>query len=250
MSSERQLLESESRWWGEHLHRYNEAIKQVKPNDTLLDIACGTGFGTAMLADASAGKVIGGDIAKEAIEECRSSWVKSNMTFQVMDGTQLPFPDNFFDTIVSFETIEHTTQYPKMLDEFYRTLKPGGQLILSTPNAAITSPDGKIGNPFHTQEFKLDELKKLLADTFTSTIVSGQRYSRYDKKPFKMIFGKFFEMAFLSIGVRKLPYPLRNGIMKTLFGYTLYPAPEDFVLENNEEVINKSCPVLFAVCKK
>jgi ubiquinone/menaquinone biosynthesis C-methylase UbiE len=250
MSSERQLLESEGRWWGEHQHRYDEAIKLIKPADTILDIACGTGFGTAALAAATTGKVIGGDIAPEAVAECKGNWQKVNLDFQVMDGTALSFPDNHFDAIVSFETIEHTTAYAAMLKEFARTLKPGGQLILSTPNAAITSPDGKIGNPYHTQEFRFAELKTILEGIFNSTSVFGQRNRRYDKRSFKMSMGKFFESLFLSIGIRKLPYSFRNRIMKALFGYTLYPVPGDFVLETMERVITPQCPVLFAVCKK
>ncbi|MBL7749206.1 MAG: class I SAM-dependent methyltransferase [Chitinophagaceae bacterium] len=250
MSSERQLLESEGRWWGEHQHRYNEAIKRLKPGDIVLDIACGTGFGTAALAAATSGKVIGGDISEEAITECKENWVKANLDFQAMDGTALPFDDNHFDVIVSFETIEHTTSYPAMLKEFARTLKPGGQLILSTPNAAITSPDGKIGNPYHTQEFRYAELKKILEGVFSEASLLGQRNKRYDKRSFKMLTGKLFESLFLSMGIRKLPYSFRNSIMKSLFGYTLYPVPDDFILEASEEVITPTCPVLFAICKK
>jgi ubiquinone/menaquinone biosynthesis C-methylase UbiE len=250
MSSERQLLESEGRWWGEHKHRYNEAIKLVTNQDTILDIACGTGFGTADLAGATTGTVTGGDIAPEAVAECNASWKKENLVFMTMDGTALPFADNHFDKIVSFETIEHTTKYMEMLREFYRTLKPGGLLILSTPNAAITSPDGKIGNPYHTQEFRYAQLKTILQSVFNMVSLSGQRNRRYDKKGFKMKMGRMFETIFLGFGVRKLPYSFRNRIMKSCVGYTLYPVPGDFLLENDETVITKSCPVLFAVCKK
>lgn len=250
MSSERQLLESEGRWWGEHQHRYNEAIKLLNANDTILDIACGTGFGTAALAAETSGQVTGGDIAEEAVKECNDNWNKVNLDFRVMDGTALPYADNHFDKIVSFETIEHTTSYKEMLKEFYRTLKPGGLLILSTPNAAITSPDGKIGNPYHTQEFRYAELNDILRGIFTTVSLSGQRYCRYDKKSFKMKMGRLFETLFLSIGIRKLPYSFRNKVMKSFFGYTLYPAPGDFLLEKEEPVITKRCPVLFAVCKK
>lgn len=250
MSSERQLLESEGRWWGEHKHRYDEAIRLVSKQDRILDIACGTGFGTADLAGATTGIVTGGDIAEDAVAECNANWKKENLEFKTMDGTALPFPDNHFDKIVSFETIEHTTRYREMLREFYRTLKPGGMLILSTPNAAITSPDGKIGNPYHTQEFRYTELNSVLLEVFPGVSLSGQRYSRYDKKSFKMTMGRIFERLFLSIGIRKLPYRFRNRIMRALFGYTLYPVPADFLLEREEAVIAKSCPVLFAVCKK
>jgi ubiquinone/menaquinone biosynthesis C-methylase UbiE len=250
MSSERQLLESESRWWGEHLHRYNEALKLIGSSDRVLDIACGTGFGTDILAAHTSGQVTGGDISAEAIAECREHWKRVNMDFQVLDGTALTFPDNHFDKIVSFETIEHTTLYKEMLREFHRVLKPGGLLILSTPNAAITSPDGVIGNIYHTQEFRYAELKEILANQFPEVKVSGQQYSRYDKNGTGKPAGRLFEKLFLGMGIRKLPYSFRSGIMKSLFGYPLYPRETDFILEENERLITERCPVLFATCKK
>src|SRR5258705_872183 len=162
MSSERQPVESAGRWWGEHIHRYNEALLYISAGDTVVDIACGTGFGTAIIAGKTMGKVIGGDIAPEAIDECSKQWSKSNLEFRVLDGTRLDFPDQYFDKIVSFETIEHTGQYREMVGEFARVLKPGGQLILSTPNRDVSSPDGIIVNPYHIQEFTHDELKEIL----------------------------------------------------------------------------------------
>jgi ubiquinone/menaquinone biosynthesis C-methylase UbiE len=250
MSSERQLLESNNRWWGEHVHRYGEALRYIDKNDIVLDIACGTGFGTDILAAHTSNKTIGGDISQEAIEECRKEWNRSNMEFQVLDGTAMKFPDHYFDKIVSFETIEHTTSYRKMLAEFARVLKPGGMLILSTPNAAITSPDGVIGNPYHTQEFRLEELKNLLGEAFSKYSMYGQRYCRYDKKSVSKTVGFLLEKLFLSFGIRKLPYSWRSGFMKLLTGLPLYPRPEDFLLETDENKIKHQSPVLFAVCKK
>jgi ubiquinone/menaquinone biosynthesis C-methylase UbiE len=250
MSSERQPVESAGRWWGEHVHRYNEALLHINPNDTVLDIACGTGFGTDIIAGKTSGKVIGGDIAPEAIEECRSHWQKSNLEFKVLDGTKLEFPDHYFNKIVSFETIEHTTQYRQMIAEFARVLAPGGHLILSTPNINVLSPDGVIKNPFHTQEFTYEELNGLLSASFILVKHYGQRYSRYDKKSAGRSVGKLFEKLFLSFGIRKLPYSWRSGFMKTFFSYPLYPRETDFVLEKDVARIKAECPVQFAICQK
>jgi ubiquinone/menaquinone biosynthesis C-methylase UbiE len=249
MSSERQPVESKGRWWGEHVHRYHEALQHIKPNDIILDIACGTGFGTAILADNSKGLVVGGDIAAEAIEECKSYWNKPNLEFRVLDGTKLDYPDHFFDRIISFETIEHTTEYRKMVAEFARVLKPGGQLILSTPNRPVLSPDG-IKNPFHTQEFTYDELNEILSGSFPKVKMAGQRYNRYDNKSFSRKAGRFFEKLFLGFGISKAPYSWRSGFMKTFFGYPLYARETDFVMEKDISRIKKECPVLFVVCEK
>lgn len=250
MSSERQLLETEGRWWGEHQHRYNEALKLTGKKDTVLDIACGTGFGTDALAIHSNGQVIGGDIADDAVKECMENWKRPNLFFKTMDGTQLPYNAEYFDTIVSFETIEHTSSYQQMILEFKRVLKAEGQLIISTPNATVSSPNGIIRNPYHTQEFTYRELKNILESQFSKVSIAGQRYCRYDRRSSKMIMTKLLEHFFLSIGIRKLPYKFRNRIMKSLTGYNLYPTAKDFILEENEKIITKECPVLFAVCKK
>lgn len=250
MSSERQPVETTGRWWGEHIHRYHEALLLINPADTVLDIACGTGFGTDIIAGKTSGKVIGGDIAQEAIDECSAHWNKPNLEFRKLDGTRLDFPDNFFDKIVSFETIEHTGQYKEMAAEFARVLKPGGMLILSTPNREVSSPDGVIVNPYHIQEFTCDELRQILENSFPRVELFGQRYVRYDKRTFGRRMGKMFEKLFLSFGIRKLPYSWRSGMMKTFFGYPLYPRDTDFILEKDVTRIKKECPVQFAVCRK
>jgi ubiquinone/menaquinone biosynthesis C-methylase UbiE len=232
------------------VHRYNEAPLFIHPGDTVLDIASGTGFGTDIIAGKTKGKVIGGDIAAQAIDECRGRWNRRNLEFKVLDGTRLDFPDHYFDKIVSFETIEHTGQYREMIAEFARVLKPGGQLILSTPNRDVSSPDGVIVNPYHIQEFTYEELKQVLEIAFSKMQLTGQRYIRYDKKSIRGSAGKLFEKLFLSFGIRKLPYNWRSGFMKIFFGYPLYPGETDFTLEKDIARIKSECPVQFAICQK
>ncbi len=250
MSDERQSVELTSRWWGEHVHRYNEAMAHINPDDTVLDIACGTGFGTNIIASSIRGQVTGGDIAPDAIEECRKLWKRDNIQFKVLDGTRLGFPDQYFDKIVSFETIEHTGKYTEMITEFSRVLKPGGKLILSTPNRDVLSPGGVIVNPYHVQEFTVPQLKDILEASFPYVELMGQRYIRYDNKSWRRKIGRVFERIFLGLGVAKLPYQWRSGFMKAFFGYPLYPQETDFALEKETTKIRKECPVQFAICQK
>lgn len=251
MSSERQIIDKNDRWWGEHVHRYQEALKYIKNTDKVLDIACGTGFGTAIIASATKNEVVGGDLDPESIALCTKSWSKPNLNFKVIDGTAIAFDNHYFDVIVSFETLEHTTQYKKMLSEFKRVLKPNGILILSTPNQKLTSPNGVIFNPYHTQEFHYEELQALLNAVFKNVELLGQYCSRYnDHNTFVMnTFAKRAESFFLLRGVRKLPYSLRSSVMKIIFGIPLYNQVEDFSFSADKKFIEAKCPVLFTICK-
>jgi 2-polyprenyl-3-methyl-5-hydroxy-6-metoxy-1,4-benzoquinol methylase len=249
MSEERKSLNVNDPWWGEHIHRYKIILPFIRKTDVILDLACGSGYGTNMLAGQTEQTVIGGDISEEAIDKCNATWKKSNLFFKKSDGTRLEFDDNYFDKIVSFETIEHTTEYKKMLLEFKRILKPGGRLFLSTPNRQITSPDGIIKNPYHTQEFSFDQLKEMV-QIFSMAEVRGQQFIKFDKKGFKNRKNKMVINFLLMRGVRKIPFSLRQRMVKALTGLALYPADSDFILTGNENDIKNKCPVLFAICKK
>ena len=249
MSSERQLLNARDPWWGEHVHRYNEAIRFVNGSDIILDIACGTGFGSDILAQHTNGKVIGGDIAQDAIRECTANWQRENLKFEILDGTKLSYSDNYFDKIVSFETIEHTTKYKEMLQEFYRVLKPGGIAFISTPNFPVNSPSGKVLNPYHTQEFTLAELKYLLEEIFSNVKITGQKYSRYDNPKVNKS-GKFIYSFFNIPGIRKFtPFSVKNRVAKFFTKKPFYPVPEDFSLATDEKTLLK-CKTFFCICRK
>ncbi len=246
MSSERQLINHNDPWWGEHVHRYNEVLPHINKEDRILDIACGTGFGSDILASYSNGEVIGGDISPEAIAECSQNWKRANLRFEVLDGTKLPFPDGYFDKIVSFETIEHTTQYREMLREFKRVLKPGGTAYISTPNFPVNSPSGKVTNPYHTQEFTFTELKTILEDVFPDVKITGQKYSRYDDGKTNR-FGKVIEWGFNIIGIRKLPYSIKNAFSRFFTGKPFYPTDKDFSLVTDLQQIEK-CKTFYCFC--
>jgi ubiquinone/menaquinone biosynthesis C-methylase UbiE len=249
LAAERKELDEKSPWWGEHLHRYYEAIKYLKGDENVLDLACGYGFGSNILAENTEGVVVGGDIAQEAIDVSKQYWQQPNLVFKILDGTNLPFPDNHFDTVISFETIEHTTEYIKMLQEFARVLKPSGLAIISTPNFPMNSPTGKVTNPFHTQEFKYEEFEHILGASFTSVKIHGQQYNRYNTKGLRHRIASITEFILLQRGIRKLPISLQDSIMKRLINKPIYPEASDFDMVNDKVSI-LACTTFFAVCKK
>jgi ubiquinone/menaquinone biosynthesis C-methylase UbiE len=248
MSEERQLANNSDPWWGEHVHRYSEVVGYLAPTDSVLDLACGTGFGSDIIAQHTSGLVIGSDIAADAIKQCNDLWKRDNLRFEVLDGTALPYSDKSFDKVVSFETIEHTTLYKKMMNEFSRVLKDEGVAFISTPNIRVNSPDGKILNPFHTQEFTYDELRIALESNFRMVNIFGQKYSRYDNGNVNKS-GKFIDAFFNIIGIRKMPYSIKTGISGFFTGKPFYPTVEDFsIVSEKEDVL--LCKTFFCICTK
>lgn len=247
MSSERQLDNTDNPWWGEHIHRYEEAIRILGTTGQVMDIACGTGFGSYLLAKHGF-KVVGGDISKEAIEHCKEKYQMPGLTFEVTDGTNIHYPTASFDAVISFETIEHTTGFMKMIEEFKRITKPGGKVILSTPNFPVNSPSGVVTNPYHTQEWAYDEFKKILQTHFEDFTIYGQRYTRYqDEKGFSMKLGRITELILYQRGIRKLPLNVQNSIMKSLTGKPMYPQANDYQMVSDIAQI-KQCKTFFAIC--
>lgn len=100
------------------------------------------------------------------------------MQFVVLDATKLPFANDFFEAIVSMETIEHLQQYRDYLSECKRVLKKGGVFICSTPNKGHGIPEIKEFSPYHVHEFYVEEFQELLSQFFTETTLYGQDYWR------------------------------------------------------------------------
>jgi len=162
--------------WYEHWHRYHFASALVSGKD-VLDIACGAGYGSALLAR-SAKSVMGADISADAIEHARASYATTaNLAFQPADCVALPFADGSFDIVVSFETIEHIEKQAQFLGEVARVLRPDGLVILSSPNRPEYSGRRGCVNPFHVHELDRAELAALVAPRFPHARWFGQRMS-------------------------------------------------------------------------
>ena len=248
MVEERQSTETQSPWWGEHLFRYQWAQQYVRPSMKILDLACGTGFGSALLSRAMGVTVIGGDLDPPSLAAAAAEFgTESGPHFAAMDGTRLPLPDRSLDLILSYETVEHIERYRDFVGELARILKERGTLLLSTPNRLVTSPDGVIRNPFHTQEFDIPELERVLSGHFSEVRVMGQHYARFDKLPgLRGRLGKAAESFFYLRGVRKLPMSLQDGVKLRLIGHPQYPTASDYQVVS-EPTRTERCGTLMAV---
>ncbi|HSM68404.1 MAG TPA: methyltransferase domain-containing protein [Xanthomonadales bacterium] len=173
-TGERFTPECEREIWYEHVHRYAFAAQFCR-QARVLDAACGEGYGSAMLA-ASAAQVTGVDISADTIAHAAARYGRQeNLDFECVDCTALPFAQESFDVVVSFETLEHLAGQQALLAEFRRVLKADGLLILSSPDKAEYADKRDFNNPFHVRELYRGELEALIEPVFPAFRVLGQK---------------------------------------------------------------------------
>ena len=160
----------------EHLHRYAFAAQFVKGRK-VLDLACGEGYGSYMMAQ-EADSVVGVDIDERAINHAQSKYLRKGLHFIKGSITEIPIEgEREFDVIVCFEAIEHVKDHDKLLSEVKRLIKDDGVFIVSTPNKAIYTDKLQYRNPFHLKELYFNELEPLLRQHFKNVRFLGQRIS-------------------------------------------------------------------------
>ena len=152
----------------EHVARYRWASAAVR-GQGVLDVACGTGYGSALLIRAGARSVCSLDVSAAALAFGRARY--AGPAYARADALDIPLRAGSIDVAVSLETIEHLIDARRFLVELRRVLRPGGTLRLSSPNVVVTGN----ANPYHVDEMTLDELQALLRATgFRVTGVWGQ----------------------------------------------------------------------------
>lgn len=168
---------SSKRLQEEHLDRY-EFVKKYCNGKVVLDVACGTGYGSYELSKL-AKKVYGVDSSKEAIDFANANYKSENLTFIQSNCIRMDFEEKKFDVVISFETIEHLVEEDRC--KFYKLikkyLKDDGVIIFSTPNKRVNSPyTAKPLNEHHVIEFTKKLLENELSNEFFIQKWFGQRY--------------------------------------------------------------------------
>ncbi len=156
----------------EHLHRYLAATALVRDRD-VLDIACGEGYGSALLA-AAARSVVGVDISPAAVAHAEAVYPHERLRFALGSTSAIPLADDAVDIVVSFETLEHVDDQLTMLAEIRRVLRPAGLLVISTPNLPVYNASIVQPNPYHVSELDLIAFESLLRRTFSAVRIYGQ----------------------------------------------------------------------------
>jgi len=157
----------------EHLHRYTVACEYVK-GKKVLDIASGEGYGSNLMA-AFAASVVGVDIDQGAVHNALKKYKRENLEYRHGNATSIPLEDNAVDVVVSFETIEHLSEHELFLQEIKRVLKPGGLLIISSPDREVYTDQSGFNNPFHEKELNRKEFEALVGDHFSHQLMLAQK---------------------------------------------------------------------------
>jgi len=179
LTGERTLpdVPAENYWFRRHLVVYEWIAARVG-GASVLDMACGEGYGSAVLAR-SARSVIGLDANPEAYEHARLRYTAGNLVFErgMVENYGEP---GAYDAVVFLQTIEHVLDPRAVLAHLRGLLTPGGILYVSTPNVLKLAPSGapRSANPWHIREYRAAEFERLCASEFGSVEVLGLLHAR------------------------------------------------------------------------
>ena len=177
LTGERTLpdVPEENYWYRRHLVVYEWIAARVG-GKRVVDMACGEGYGSDLLAGMAA-RVVGVDANPEAQEHARLRYVRPNLRFErdLVESFAEPC-----DAVVFLQTIEHVRDAGAILEHFKSMLEPGGVAYISTPNLLTLAPPGaeKSDNPWHVREYRAEEFRGLCEAHFSRVELLGLFHAR------------------------------------------------------------------------
>ena len=147
ISTDEQMRREFNQWAeagrGEEMEQHHISITQqtlalmgLKPGERVLDLGCGAGWATRLLAQLVAGgerpgQVVGLDVSDEMVRRARGASTQyDNMLFVVGSAQQIPWEENFFDKVLSVESFYYYGDQDRALDELFRVIAPKGELFI------------------------------------------------------------------------------------------------------------------------
>jgi 2-polyprenyl-3-methyl-5-hydroxy-6-metoxy-1,4-benzoquinol methylase len=179
LTGERTLpdVPAENYWFRRHLAVY-EWIAARAGGARVLDLACGEGYGSALLAHRAI-DVVGLDANPETYEHARLRYTRPGLRFErgLVESYGEP---GYYDMVVFLQTIEHVQDPAAVLEHIRTLLAPGGQAYVSTPNLLTLAPAGaeKSDNPWHIKEYRAQEFRALCESAFTQVTIRGVYHAR------------------------------------------------------------------------
>lgn len=177
LTGERTLpdVPAENYWYRRHLAVYEWVADRCAGLD-VVDMACGEGYGSAVLARRAA-RVTGVDANPDAHEHARLKYTRPGLRFvrDLVEGFAEPC-----DAVVFLQTIEHVEDPAAVLRHFRSMLRPGGTAYVSTPNLLTLAPEGaeKSDNPWHVKEYRAEEFRALCESVFERVEILGLFHAR------------------------------------------------------------------------
>ncbi len=168
---------AENYWFRRHLAVY-EWISQRVAGGRVLDMACGEGYGSEVLAR-SAESVVGVDANPDAHEHARLRYSRPGLSFE-RGLVETYGAAEEFDAVVFLQTIEHVQDPEAVLGHFRSILRAGGVAYVSTPNLLTLAPPGaaKSDNPWHVKEYRAEEFTELCRSVFDEVEILGLFHAR------------------------------------------------------------------------
>jgi SAM-dependent methyltransferase len=238
LTGERTLpdVPAENYWYRRHLLVY-EWIGVRTSGLRVLDMACGEGYGSALLARGVDGRtgarsVVGVDANPEAHEHARLRYTAANLSFErTLVETYRPHDGELFDAVVFLQTIEHVQDPAVVLTHFRELLAPGGTVYVSTPNLLTLAPDGaeKSDNPWHLKEYRASEFRELCESVFASVELRGVYHAR-KLAVHELALKLGWDRVHKSLGISKLFYDRFTPAIAAS-DFTLRPGPLDAALD-------------------
>jgi len=237
------------------LAAYYEACNYVE-GKTVLELGCGEGSGTAILAS-RAGEITAIDYSDKAIETAANMLGSGDVRFQVEKVPPINIESDCYDVVVVFQMIEHFADPDPLMKEILRVLKKGGKLLLSTVNKEESLSD----NPFHLHEYNQKELETALKGHFSHLEFFGlygdEKHDQYLEKNRSRV-GKIMKLDLFNISsklprrLRQVLYSAANRMMRISLRYSTKDCCDDITHRNFSlrKHDTAGCLDLFAVCTK